>query len=351
VGHRLTVSPDGLFLWADAGDACAAPQYDHTGCPPGRGAVLYAFNASTLEPVARVRLPSEAYQSAPLFFPDGSRLVARVEGLHVLNAALGHVEEHIDLPDTGAFLFTADRRRFILADVGRRELLDFPLDSHPDARSLDGLASYWPGDGTANDVVGGTHALNDPRTVRYAPGRLGQAFAFGGEGAEVSFGTRLDVDPLQESVTLAAWIKPRTIGAAMAILDRAGPVGWRWWITASGHPAFCLAGARGAVSCDRGGVSGSEAIAAAVWSHVSVVRSPDAVTLYLNARAIGALSLRAYQPPGGSFYDDRRVTRLGAAAGGRLGFDGLIDEVAALRRVLSAEDLTRLQTLTTLQGR
>jgi len=353
VGHMLALASSGAFLWADAHDGCATVDYDHVGCPPGRGAVLHAFNAENLDPVISVRVPASSTQSTPLAFPDGSRLAVRAEGVHVVNAALGHVEERIDLPTLVGITFGADGTVLAATHHRRQALLLFPLTTRGDARQFNGLAGYWPGDGTANDLAGGTHALPGS-TPSYGPGRLGQAFAFGDASsaepvAEISFGKRMEVDVAYEPMTVAAWIKPREIGAPMAIVNRSGPVGWRWWVTAEGRPVFCMTPAPASLDCDAGGLVASTPLGAGDWHHIAVVRSDDAVTLFEDGVAVASRSLAGYVKPKAEAWDDRYETRIGSAGGGRLGFRGLIDELAMFRRALTSKELIELARATSLQ--
>ena len=343
VGHMLTLASGGSFLWADAHDGCSTRDYDQVGCPPGKGAVLHAFNADTLDPVTSVRIPSLTTQSTPVSFPDGTRLAVRAGGIHIVNAALGHVEERIDIPELAGIAFMADGSRLVATLRDRRALAVFPLSQAPDARQFNALAGYWPGDGTGNDLAGGTHPVAGS-APNFAPGRMGQAFRFDGQETDglLSFGKRLEADAAIEVVTMAAWVKTMDAGTPRTLVDRSGGVGWRWWITAEGRPAFCLTAASGVLSCDGGGLVSTSAVAPGTWHHLAVARSETTLTLYIDGVVGAAAPLGDHAKQISVTYDDRFETRVGSAASGTGRFRGLIDELVLFRRVLSPDEIARV---------
>ena len=88
---------------------------------------------------------------------------------------------------------------------------------------LDGLISWWPGDGTANDRVHNYHGLIQSGTG-YAPGKVNQAFALDGIGGGlvVSNAPLLDF-PAGADFSIEAWIQPLpsvTDLDIMAIVDK-----------------------------------------------------------------------------------------------------------------------------------
>lgn len=349
VGDRLALSPDEQYLWADTSDACAAPQYDHLGCPPGDGAVLHTLRASTLEPVLTVRVPGRQAGGAIAFVPDGSRLVMSSVGLHVVNAALGHVEEDLPLGYTTQPVFTHDGSRMFVALYDTKMIASLPVGASVDARDIGGLGTHWTGDGTANDTAGGTHGTASDG-VRYAPGRLGQAFSFDGTTAGVMFGRRIDVDPTAYVSTIAAWIKPDRY-AAMALLSRDSFAGWQWRLTVEGRPSFCLATGLPSLGCDRAGLVGRGALTPGAWHHIAIVKSEDRILLYQDGQIDAEASLAGYQPPPGQNYDEEPVMRLGVDRAGNSRFSGLIDEVTMFRRALGASEIAQLMSVTTLRKR
>lgn len=347
VGSHVALSPDGQYLWAEAKDACFSPQYDHAGCPPGAGAVLHTFRFPTLEALATLRVPAESLGGTLSFVPDGTRLLLSATGLHVVNAALGHVEESFALGNTGQARFARDASRLFVTIANDKSLGMLPVTSAVDARDITGLGMHWTGDGTANDSAGGGHAV-DGLPGRYVPGRLGQAFLFDGLGAPLSFGKRLDVDPLSGPATFAAWIKPDR-EAAMTILSRDTEFGWQWGLTADGRPAFCLVTAPSELNCDQSRLVGRTQVAPGSWHHVAVVKAADRVLLYVDANLDAEVTLQGYEPVTG--LEPSPTLRLGADTRGAGRFAGLIDEVTTFRRALSPAEIRRLMEVTSAQQR
>lgn len=347
VGSQLALSPDGRFLWSDTHDACAHPRYDQVGCPPGAGAVLHAFDATTLDRVMTIRVPATSFRSYPTFVPDGTRLVASVGGLHVINAALGHVEERVDVPGTTFAMFNAARSRLVVTDSELHRLLVVPLSSNEGALRMPGLAGYWPGDGTVNDLVGGSHGI-DGSASAYSPGRLGRAFAFHHDDDEVSFGDRFLVEVPLEVATLGAWIRVEHLGSPMTMIERSGRFGFRWWITEGGRPAFCFSEGFKELACDSQSLIGSKPIAAGAWHHVALVRDQERVRLLIDGEAVGVG--RVSLPKGADKLSNAgRIVRLGGSSDGRAKFRGLIDELVLFRRALSDQELKMLPQVTTLR--
>lgn len=68
-----------------------------------------------------------------------------------------------------------------------------------------GLVSWWPGEGTADDIEG-TNNGSIVNTVGFAPGEVGQAFSFIGS-AYVSIPDSPSLHSLVSSITIEAWIQ------------------------------------------------------------------------------------------------------------------------------------------------
>jgi len=81
-----------------------------------------------------------------------------------------------------------------------------------------GLASWWPGDGSANDRVNGNHGI--PKSgATFAPGLVGQAFSLGGTShVEVPDSPSLDITG---AIAVEVWVKPNSLskGAIIAKHD------------------------------------------------------------------------------------------------------------------------------------
>lgn len=350
VGSTLAVSPDEQHLWVDTADACALPDYDRVGCPPGSGPVLHALRAATLEPLLTVRIPAAGWNTTPIFFPDGSRVVTVGAGLRVVDRPLGTVRESIDRK-TYIGAFSADERRFVVIDGGSRALLIFEVSPPPDSTVMREIATHWTGDGTANDVVGGTHPVAT-ESPRFEAGKYGQAFAFDQTSPGVSFGRRLNADiVVDKNITYAAWIKLRRAGVPLHIASRTSDVvGWRWFVTAEGHPAFCRAQAAAALKCGTGSLAGRTVLQPDRWVHLAVVRDDSSLRLFVDGREETSMPLapESYSP--NSLWVDAEL-RLGAGPGGVEPFQGLIDEVLLFGRSLTKDEIAQVMRDTSFVGR
>jgi len=347
VGSQLAVSPDEQHLWVDASDACDNPQqYDGEGCPSGSGPVLHALRADTLDRLLTVRVPAETFNTLPIFFPDGTRLVLAGPHLAVIERARGTTYESIDTAAGGWAAFTPDAGSFVVLESRQRRLLKFDLSPPQDTWVLRDAATYWTADGTANDVVGGTHAAAT-NEVRFAPGRFGRAFSFDTDSGGIDFGWRLDADIVQnDRVTYAAWIKPRPTGVPVHIASRTSLAGWRWSITKEMRLAFCFTDAFPELSCERGELIGRTPLHSDQWVHVAVVRRGGTLTLFVNGHADGV----------GTFVNGERrpapgaepLLRLAAGPDQSAPFRGLIDEVLLFGRALSGDDLAHVMRASSL---
>jgi hypothetical protein len=77
-----------------------------------------------------------------------------------------------------------------------------------------GIVAWWPADGNANDIVGGNNGTLQ-RAVGFAPGEVGQAFNFTGNG-QVAVGVPNFATP-NSGFTVEAWVKPSALGACTAL--------------------------------------------------------------------------------------------------------------------------------------
>jgi DNA-binding beta-propeller fold protein YncE len=346
VGSQLALSPDEQHLWAAAHDACAIDDYDGSGCPAGTGAVLHALRADTLDPLLSVRVPGEAVSARPVFLPDGTRLLLIGRAFAVIDRASGTVTEAVQIP-AGPGAFAADGRSFVAVDVSNRGLRVFDFSRAPDTLALRAAATHWTGDGTAADVVGGTHGRTRDG-FHYAPGVYGQAFEFDAASTGVEFGRRLDADvAFEHSTSYTAWIKPRRTGVPLHVASRSGRSGWRWWLTRDGLMAFCFVEAIPQLSCDGGGLRAPVPLERDRWSHVAVVRNESTLSLFVDGRRIASRSGVSDPVPGPA----KPMLRLGAGIDGSEPFHGLIDEVVLFHGALSPTDLLAVRRATSLDAR
>ena len=205
----------------------------------------------------------------------------------------------------------------------------------PCVPAASGLVGWWPGEGNANDVTSNNNGtlVND---VGFAPGEVGQAFSFDGNGY-VSIPDSPLLDSLTNSITIELWLKTDQMTS-----DWTG-------IVAKGNSAWALQATPGAntvdfnVSLGAGDLSGSRSINDDQWHHVAGVYDGTNMFLYVDGTldvsmpatglipqnsdplAIGA-NVQAYVPP------------CGCNEPGYF-FNGLIDEVSIYNRALTAQEI------------
>src|SRR2546427_4543298 len=81
-----------------------------------------------------------------------------------------------------------------------------------------GLVSWWPGNGDANDVVGGNNGTLQGG-VTFVPGKVGQAFSFDGVNDYVSFGNTAGNFGTSD-FTIEFWIRTTASHSSDSILEK-----------------------------------------------------------------------------------------------------------------------------------
>lgn len=256
-----------------------------------------------------------------------------------------------DAPDTPRDADTADAD----APCGRRDA--GAANGCPsgqmrcDGDCVPGPAHLYRGEDDACDTAGSYHATH--AEAGYAAGRVGRAFALGGDDARqyvalppdvgdfgasdftvsLWFVTTRDGDLLSKRP--ACWNTPPFTGLDLR-MSRAGDLLLEVWTT-GGHTAYHSAP----------GLNDGR------WHHVAIVRRGEAMSLHVDGAAVSTGAIR------GAMTDPSRtptylgVGRCASNAPGANGtqdgttwFDGLLDEVGFFPRALSERELTA-----TAQGR
>jgi len=204
-----------------------------------------------------------------------------------------------------------------------------------------GLISWWPGDGDANDIVGGNDGtpVNGATT---APGKVGSAFSFNGVDDFVQVPDS-DFWTFTGDFTIDAWVKietESTVGPAFVSHDE-GPGNINKWIFGRFGPNS------GAPVAKRGRTgflineppSGLAWLAGDPWTpdpnkfhHLAVVRSGDTFTFYRDGEFDGTDLTTLPIPNAAASLEIGK-----AEVGFRL--DGLIDEVEIYNRALSEQEI------------
>ena len=212
------------------------------------------------------------------------------------------------------------------------------MESQVAAEPPAGMIAYWPGDGHARDIAGGHDGTLD-QGATFAPGVMGQAFAFDGVDDRVHIPYSPELYP--PSVTVEAWIKPNDI-RWMKIVDTGGV----YLLSIEGEGKLFGMIAPSSLGGSRYSLRGGS-IPAGQWSHVAATY--DALAgrwiLYVNGWEVAAKDLEDNNPlisRDASAPDAWDVTTsIGSYRyyGGGHFFDGLIDEVAIYNRALTAQEI------------
>jgi len=190
-----------------------------------------------------------------------------------------------------------------------------------------GLVSWWRAEGNASDQVGGNTGT-PVGNAGYGVGRVGQAFAFDGNGDAVRLGNPANLD--LQNLTIEGWIKRASASVVSYGQEGKGVV----FSHGNGGYVFHLE-ANGALAFGKGWVSGittSAAVTDTNHHHVAVTKSGSTVTFYVDGMAYGAPA-----------YDPGFVATANAAIGGHddLGNSllGNIDEIAVYNRALTTNEI------------
>ncbi len=209
-----------------------------------------------------------------------------------------------------------------------------------------GLISWWPGEGSATDVIGGntgtwagTGSLNS-----YGSGMVGQEFVFDGTHRDrVSVGSPANLQ--LQNFTIEAWIKRSS--STVASLDEnfqdgtlAGPDGvvFGW-----GDGGYSLTVADdGKLGMSKIGVDVSYAPPAVTntnWHHVAVTKSGTQLVFYVDGVTQPSPTINPYN----SIFTFTTAAAIGSRGdGGGNTFYGKVDELSIYNRALSANEITAI---------
>jgi hypothetical protein len=214
-----------------------------------------------------------------------------------------------------------------------------------------GIVGWWPGDGNANDIVGGNNGTL-VGGVTFAPGEVGQAFSFDGLTGAVVVPDAPSLDQTQQ-LTVDAWVYPTAISGSDDVVggivtkDLVGnqyDIGRRnadSCAPSSGIPtgniAFAMDGITGLPNECRGWVNGGAALPLGAWSHIALTFDGHFVTVYVNGAVTRQIAVS------GTLTVSTGPLTIGARSGsdnsGRSRFAGEIDEVDIFNRALSASEI------------
>lgn len=216
-----------------------------------------------------------------------------------------------------------------------------------------GMVSWWPGDGSANDIVGTNHGTVNGGTT-FVSGQVAQAFSFDGSGDFVNIPDNATLD-LTQNITLDAWIKgasftlpfsSETQDRNIYVISKDSNTGRSYGIGVSdyscpgGPHAFMIAFTTSAYAL----ACGTTVLNTGQYYHLA--GTYDSATglakVYVNGTQDGTATLL----PGSTLISGPANVQIGARQypGYRAFFNGEIDEVEIFNRALSATEVLSIFT-------
>jgi hypothetical protein len=210
------------------------------------------------------------------------------------------------------------------------------------------VISWWPGDGTADDIVGGHNGTLE-NNAKYATGFVCQAFSFGGVNDFVDVG---EVD-LPSTFSVEAWVFPNDTTTFQIILSKDNSKNARSYyfeVEAGGTLAGSVRNTGGQFTQYR---TTDRVVTQASWQHVVMTYDGSApiaqkMAFYVDGirHSISVIgpdgSPGAYDNGGTPEQRDGVSTKIGIITDDINlvdGFNGLIDELTVYSRVLSAAEI------------
>jgi PKD repeat protein len=203
-----------------------------------------------------------------------------------------------------------------------------------------GMVGWWPGDGNANDLVGGNNGTLEGG-VSFVAGKVSQAFSFDGSAGSVVVPDAPALDVSTE-FTLDAWINPaalQTDPAQGGIISKVGGPngnnGYQLGITSGNGQVICLFNAPGeAWTANKLAATLASPIPTNTWTHIAATYDHTNLTIYVNGQSVGSLLVGAKTVASSS-----SNLRISGDDNGNVHFNGLIDEAEVFNRALTQAEI------------
>ena len=236
---------------------------------------------------------------------------------------------------------------FLIAFIG------FPLAAHAQQTCTappSGLVAWWPGNGNANDIIGGNNGTL-VGGVTFASGEVQQAFSFSGGSVVVPNQSAIDITG---DLTIEAWVSPASAARGYIVLkgngnDFVNAYSLRYG--AGDDQSLLLSVADGPTGTQASYfLSPTGVVPIGTFSHIAVTIQGTTVQFYVNGIAVGGQYLEGV---GSSSQEtispatqltatrssDQGSFTIGSGNTSPLPFAGLIDEVSLYNRALSASEI------------
>jgi len=327
VGQKPRIAPDGRLVMLDGADACGLPAYDHVGCKRVGSHVYHLLDATTRRIIRS--LEYEGNEATSLAFLDSSRFLLSGDTLSVVDANTGQFVERLTVGPEGLrpVVVSRDRKRAFFGSVRKQFVLVFELDDSECSPKPEGLALFYPGDGTFTEVVG-QWGMTPHGKIQFVPGRVGQAFFLDGNSfMSTDWTGRYQFGVHDFSVT--AYVRFARTDGEMDLFN--------WTAENPFRGMRLLKSADGSFVVQSGPNAGplkSTTIAKpGVWYHVAVTRMEREIALYVN----GVLE-NSGPPPEGRYPALDRPLFFGGRDG-KPTFQGWLDEMTFYNRSLTQQEV------------
>ena len=217
-----------------------------------------------------------------------------------------------------------------------------------------GIVAWWPGQGNANDIIGGNNGTLMNGTG-FTNGEVGLAFSLNGINnfvlANPSAPANFNVGT--NGLTLETWIKPATVSAQQILFEYERSLGTGNGLDVGMNFAIQPATTNAALYAAFNDVNYSAlhqfaspaSLVAGVWQHVALTydTASGVAALYLNGQSITVTNLGSFVPLT-SFTNLLLGARtyLGAASSPNTVYSGLMDEPSLYKRALSANEIAAI---------
>jgi len=196
-----------------------------------------------------------------------------------------------------------------------------------------GLIGWWPGEGNANDVIGGNNGT-PVNGVSFAPGKAGQAFSFNGANQYVSIVT---TNALAGTFSLEFWMMPMNLNSTLGVIGSRGPSDGSYDMQLNG----------GSIHGDIGNgsswitTSADAAYSFSVgnWYHIASVVTQTNYAIYINGIVVGS-GTYAFSHP--LLFDANHLLEIGYLGNYGEYMNGLMDEVSVYNRALSYDEIVEI---------
>jgi hypothetical protein len=203
----------------------------------------------------------------------------------------------------------------------------------------EGVIHWWPGDGNAQDIVGGSHGVPQNGTT-FASGHVGQAFSFDGENDFVTIDTFTALDGLS-SATFEFWVNMDAFpsdpqcnsGSCGIVFFSKNDFG----LAVAVHSSLAIEVSRGNGS-SWGGTSHTLSSGTLTglnqWNHVAVVVNGTTDSIYIN----GVLDTSNIQDEA-AFANFGGLVFGAGFSGDYIFLEGQLDEITVYDRALADEEI------------